>query len=512
MAACRACKWERCREVTAAAPFARRSSFGALLTSALRVVTGGTAGRPSATPRLAELAADAQRIETVRPPSHTAAELQRIRRKALVNRTADARNALSSSEPADVVASAASQSDPGGAAGRSAHARDTIAAKTAALKHAAKEAAEARRAERGACAAQQACRSGGRMPAQVGTWRSLFRASASTTRVQFAPGSARQSRLWSLVGQTQAEASQASVQAAAAQAEAVLRRALRAERDVRSGTCMRAFWKWRACVWLRGVGTRYTCLLVPAVSLHAGPRPEGTHCTAQRRLCLQVAACLPGGVRAALRTAASERDAGNAGDAEAPSRLWRSRGARAGGRPSRVAPFAAGTRESAGAGPHADQIDVDPEGLPPAVRTLVQACVPDSRGAEVLRSAEFWRSAALPTVLEACTVSALHTFGEPGSGASNALHGPAGAREQPAGREASRHEGLAADWSQARRIVERCADASRRLATSTHRCADACGVQSGRIAAWLRRRTQHVAALSGESSGSSREQAPWSRP
>ena len=132
----------------------------------------------------------------------------------------------------------------------------------------------------------------------------------------------------------------------------------------------------------------------------------------------------------------------------------------------------------------ADGTDVDAEILPPVLRVVAGAAGP---GAAV-RSAAFWQSPALPRVLEACSVAALHTFGDcVGAGA-----------RCPSLRAARRDDAVAprgldafdldrefrADCRAVARAIERLAAQTARVAADTRVAARMCGATALSIATW----------------------------
>ena len=111
---------------------------------------------------------------------------------------------------------------------------------------------------------------------------------------------------------------------------------------------------------------------------------------------LQVAAALPGGTRSALSAAASQRRRSAARRMDSPSRIWRSPERRISGSAARVAPLRSDARGDRGAvATGAERLTVDLEALPLALQALVQDADGGFCGATALRSAEFWRAAAL---------------------------------------------------------------------------------------------------------------------
>ena len=241
----RAWTWQQCQQRMAAAPAARRSSVAAMLASALRLVANSAAGQSVAGPRSPQLSCAGVEPGTSTPP---ALRLRNIRQRARSQRLASVGGdsfRIESSFGTAGIADARRHASVPGHLSDSSHVPAAAPPATRELIGLAQSAAQD---------ATQACATTvdkDTSPAQrpvgagVSHWRKLshgrISADASGAATPSAWGGSAPSagpfRRQSVPRPWEGAAEQAALVAAAARAEATLRRSRRAERDVRSLRC-----------------------------------------------------------------------------------------------------------------------------------------------------------------------------------------------------------------------------------------------------------------------------------
>lgn len=155
---------------------------------------------------------------------------------------------------------------------------------------------------------------------------------------------------------------------------------------------------------------------------------------------------------------------------------------------------------------------VDDDILPPALQSLVASAGDVPAGGAALRSGAFWQFPALPRVLEACSVSALHSFGDavdpalPARDLSFRTAGLAGGEKGWERCDLDRE--FRDDCEAVAATIERCAENTERMIASTRAAVRRTAASAASVASWRKAR-RSGRGIASRLVSDSRDAPPW---